>query len=52
MSIFIIIAALHQSHIICIVDADILLSGNKLVSGIHCCMERDDNGRIWLVDTR
>ncbi|XP_060073943.1 E3 ubiquitin-protein ligase CHFR-like isoform X2 [Ylistrum balloti] len=32
-------------------DCDISLTSNKLVSGRHCHIERDAEGRVWLCDT-
>ncbi|XP_048252090.1 E3 ubiquitin-protein ligase CHFR-like [Haliotis rufescens] len=30
---------------------DIFLAGNKLVSGVHCYIERDASGKVWLYDS-
>ena len=35
-----------------ILDAELSLTGNKLISGRHCFIERCDNGEVWLHDTR
>lgn len=32
-------------------DCDISLSNNKLVSGRHCHIEKDAEGKVWLCDT-
>ncbi|XP_069135608.1 E3 ubiquitin-protein ligase CHFR-like isoform X2 [Argopecten irradians] len=32
-------------------DCDISLSNNKLVSGRHCHIEKDADGKVWLCDT-
>ncbi|XP_033748053.1 E3 ubiquitin-protein ligase CHFR-like isoform X2 [Pecten maximus] len=32
-------------------DSDISLPNNKLVSGRHCHIEKDSDGRVWLCDT-
>ncbi|KAK2165078.1 hypothetical protein LSH36_55g07058 [Paralvinella palmiformis] len=32
-------------------DAELSLTGNKLISGRHCFIERCDNGEVWLHDT-
>ncbi|XP_062619679.1 E3 ubiquitin-protein ligase CHFR-like [Saccostrea cucullata] len=32
-------------------DCDIPFAGNKLVSGHHCCIERDVDGQVWLKDS-
>ncbi|XP_046574119.1 E3 ubiquitin-protein ligase CHFR-like [Haliotis rubra] len=30
---------------------DIFLAGNKLVSGVHCYIEKDASGKVWLYDS-
>ena len=35
-----------------IVDADLVLAGNKYVSSCHCKLRLDEEGVIWLEDTR
>lgn len=32
-------------------DCDISFAGNKLVSGHHCSVERDEDGQVWLRDS-
>ena len=31
---------------------DYCLTGNRLVSGRHCFIEKDDDGKIWIEDSR
>lgn len=32
-------------------DCDLSFAGNKLVSGHHCSVERDEDGQVWLRDS-
>ena len=33
-------------------DTDLVLAGNKYVSSRHCTMQLDEEGVVWLQDTR
>lgn len=42
----------HTTYICVFVGCDISLKDNKLVSGHHCYILRDESGKVWLHDTR
>ena len=41
---------MYSSHSICLPGADLCLHNNKLVSGTHCFIEKDELGQVWVQD--
>ena len=36
----------------CFADCDVSFLSNKYISGHHCTISRDDNGKTWVIDNR
>ena len=41
----------YIKNLFCLLDCNLSFPDNKMLSSNHCYIEKDDEGKIWLVDT-